>query len=334
MRLHFTAGSYDRRCTFRCRQSFQFSGIQILFADHVHRRSGVYNKFSFLFFRGWWRKQAPIFRKWEECCFIFSFNFMIFLANFHAASRAHRSCHSVSSWDRSSNFGALGLRWWGSPGQIIPSDGCWSRVSAWRNTALVNRTHRIGFSMFELFRKIDEDFDGSISWNTQPNCRAIFFTKPLHFCHHSFYTFLSAVHQPDDVRMSTFLQICIHFLTCRTGGCHFSQNELVQVPLRFLLAGQSKHSFTGTSSSGAPGSRRFLLILPRRRSRRKIRLCRFCTLICIVSETAIVFFRTLPVSFPLSTISQTSLFTLFCPLILDHGVCLIISVSGFKILNS
>ena len=29
-----------------------------------------------------------------------------------------------------------------------------------------------------------------------------------------------------------------------------------------------------------------------------------------------------------------SLFTLFCPLILDHGVCLIISVSGFKILNS
>ena len=25
--------------------------------------------------------------------------------------------------------------------------------------------------MSELFRKIDEDFGGSISWNTQPNCR-------------------------------------------------------------------------------------------------------------------------------------------------------------------
>ena len=33
----------------------------------------------------------------------------------------------------------------------------------WRYTALVNRTHRIGFRMFELFRKIDEDFGGSIS---------------------------------------------------------------------------------------------------------------------------------------------------------------------------
>ena len=38
---------------------------------------------------------------------------------------------------------------------------------------LVNRTHRIGFSIFELFRKIDEDFGGSISWNTQPNCRVL-----------------------------------------------------------------------------------------------------------------------------------------------------------------
>ena len=35
-------------------------------------------------------------------------------------------------------------------------------------------THRIGFRMSELFRKIDEDFGGSISWNTQPNCREIF----------------------------------------------------------------------------------------------------------------------------------------------------------------
>ena len=58
----------------------------------------------------------------------FSFNFKLFLASLHAASRAHRSC-------RSSNFGVLGLRWWGSPGQIIPSDGFWSRVLAWRTTA-------------------------------------------------------------------------------------------------------------------------------------------------------------------------------------------------------
>ena len=48
----------------------------------------------------------------------------------------------------------------GSPGQIIPSDGFWSRMVARSTTGSVNRTHRIGFSMFELFRKIDEDFGG------------------------------------------------------------------------------------------------------------------------------------------------------------------------------
>ena len=35
----------------------------------------------------------------------------------------------------------------------------------------------------------------------------------------------------------------------------------------------------------------------------RIRLCRFCTLIHIVRETAIVSFRTLPVGLPLPTIS-------------------------------
>ena len=155
------------------------------------------------------------------------------LASIHAASRAPCSCHSVSSWDRSSNFGALGLRWWGSPGQIIPSDGFLARMLAWRTTVLVNRKHRIGFSMFELFRKIDEDFGGSISWITQPNCR-VFFNMPLNFCHHSYWTFCQAVRQHVDAHKSTFPQFCNQSLTCNkhSGGCHISQNELVQVPLR------------------------------------------------------------------------------------------------------
>ena len=106
--------------------------------------------------------------------YVSPFNFRTHLVIFHAASRAYRSCLSVSSWDRSSNFGALGLRWWGSPGQVTPSDGFWSRMLAWHNMALVNLTHRIGFNMFGLFRKIDEDFGGSISCNTQPSCRVFF----------------------------------------------------------------------------------------------------------------------------------------------------------------
>ena len=51
---------------------------------------------------------------------------------------------------------------------------------------------------------------------------------------------------------------------------------------------------------------RFFLILLHERIRRWIRLCHFSTLIDIVTETAIVSFHTLPVDFPLSTISYTS----------------------------
>ena len=67
MRLHFSIGGYDYRKTARFRQGIHFSIIQVLFADHVHWRSGVDNKFSFLRFKSWCR-QAPFFRRWEECC--------------------------------------------------------------------------------------------------------------------------------------------------------------------------------------------------------------------------------------------------------------------------
>ena len=98
-----------------------------------------------------------------------------------------------------------------------------------------------------------------------------------------------------------------------------------------ILAWQSKQSTAGTSSSGTSVFRRIFLILPCRRARRRIRLCRFCTLIKNVTETASVSLKTLPVGFPLPTISKNYVFTLFCPLILDHGVSIIISVYGPKI---
>ena len=79
-----------------------------------------------------------------------------------------------------------------------------------------------------------------------------------------------------------------------------------------ILAWPSKHSTTGTSSSGTSGFRRFLFILLHERIRRRIRLCHFCTFINIVAETAIVSSWTLPVGFPLPTISKNSLSTLFC----------------------
>ena len=115
-----------------------------------------------------------------------------------------------------------------------------------------------------------------------------------------------------------------------SGGCHFSQHELLQVLLRW----PSRHSTTGAASPGTSGSRCFSLILLHERIRRRIRWCNFSTLFHIVAEIAIVSCRTLPVGFPLPTISKNSLYTLFCSLILDHGVLLIISISGPKILIS
>ena len=60
----------------------------------------------------------------------------------------------------------------------------------------------------------------------------------------------------------------------------------------------------------------------------------FARLLTSVTETTIVSFRALPVGFPLPTFSKNFLSTLFCPLILDHGVSFIISVPGAKILIS
>ena len=317
MRLHFSIGCHDYRRTTRFRQRIHFSRIQVLFAEHVldapesttnSRSSGLrFDAGRHLFFEG--EKNAALF---------FSFNFRILLATFHAASRAPCSCHSVSSWDRSSNFEALGLRcWWGSPGQIYTSEGFWSRMLARHTTAFVNRTHRIGFRMFELFRKIDEDFGGSISWNTQPNCRVLFNIATA---------LLSPFFGPFS-RLFINLAMRIRALfpkSATTLGLveqafwrvPFSTKWVIASSSEVILARPSRHSTTGTLASGTSGSRWFSLILPHERIRRRIWLCHFSTLIRIVAETTIVSFHTLPVGFPLSTISWSPSSTLFCSLIL------------------
>ena len=129
------------------------------------------------------------------------------------------------------------------------------------------------------------------------------------------YLICWAVHKPGDARKSTFPQICNHSWTCRTSileDAIFHRMNWCKF-LWVILARPSRHSTTETFSSGTSGSRRISLILLHERTRRRIRLCQFCTLINIVTETTIVPFRTLPVGFPLPTISKNSLSTLFCP---------------------
>ena len=67
MRLQFSIGGCDHRGTTRLRQSIHFNFTQVLFADHMHWRTGVHNKLSFLKFQRWC-KVAPFLWRWEECC--------------------------------------------------------------------------------------------------------------------------------------------------------------------------------------------------------------------------------------------------------------------------
>ena len=82
-----------------------------------------------------------------------------------------------------------------------------------------------------------------------------------------------------------------------------SQNECAS-SFKVILASPSRHSTTGTFSSGTSGSRCFSLILLHERIRRRIRLCQFSALINVVAETAIVSSRTLPVGLPIANYLQ------------------------------
>ena len=115
MRLHFTIGGYDYRRTARFRQSIHFEhhSSPFLLIMCIDAPESTTNSLS-----SGWRVDAGkhLFSEGEKnVALSCSFNFNTFLASFLAASRAPCSCHSVSSRDRSSNFGALGLRWCGSP---------------------------------------------------------------------------------------------------------------------------------------------------------------------------------------------------------------------------
>ena len=196
----------------------------------------------------------------KNAALFFSFNFRLLVASLEDASRAHRSCHSVSSWDRSSNFGALGLRWWGSIQNRSRRSVVW----------LMLLQHSYCTFVIILFGPFARLF-----FNPAMRIRALF-TKSA--------TTLGLVEQAY-WRMPFFTE--------------WVSASSFQV----ILAGQSKHFSTRAFASRTSGSRFISLILPRRKARGKIRLCHFCTQIDIVTETASVSFHTLPVSFPLPTIS-------------------------------
>ena len=80
-------------------------------------------------------------------------------------------------------------------------------------------------------------------------------TLPLRFCHHSFWTFCEAVHQPDNVHASTFLQICNHSWSCRTSAfVNFTHVGLVSVCLSSSVKSMK------TSAAPCPGIRNPIVV--------------------------------------------------------------------------
>ena len=247
-----------------------------------------------------------------------SFNWNTILANFHAASRAPCSCHSVSSWNRSSNFGALGLRSWGSSGQIYPTEGFWSRILVWRAIASVNFTRWIGSRMSVPFRRIE--FGGSMFWNTQPNCLAsenwrldefrpnFFLIFSSHKFPHSIVTSIwdgfslaDSLFQHSHstlviIRFRPFLRLCVNLTMCEWAlhpttatilglveqafwRVPFFTERVIASTSKAILARPSRHSTARALSSGTSGPRWYSLILLHEKIRRRIWWCNFSTLL-------------------------------------------------------
>ena len=180
---------YDCCRTARFRQSMHFSFTQVLFSDHVHRHSGVCNKFSFLKFKSWCR-QAPIFWRWEECCSLMLLQFQ------HIFGQPPR-CFTGPSLLPFRLFLRPILKFWSIGATLMRFT--WTNVTERR--ILVSN----GSMTYHGFRDLNTSDWFSVclissvkSMKTSavpsPGIRnpivVLFSTQPLHFCHHSFETFL------------------------------------------------------------------------------------------------------------------------------------------------
>ena len=86
-----------------------------------------------------------------------------------------------------------------------------------------------------------------------------------------------------------------------SGRCHFSQNGVVQVPLRSSLQGHRDILPLGLLPLGLRVLDEFLSFCCMKELGEGFGCVDFARFIDIVSETAIVSFRTLPVTFPFPT---------------------------------
>ena len=116
-----------------------------------------------------------------------------------------------------------------------------------------------------------------------------------------------------------------------SGGCHFSQYGVVQVHLRYSMHGHRDFLPLVLFPLGLRVLDAFLSFCRMKELGERFGCVNFARLFISWRKLQLSPFEHCPLAFPLPTISKNSLYTLFCSLILDHGVLLIISISAPKI---
>ena len=257
--------------------------------SHVHWCSGIYNEFSFLRFCCGWCWETPNLGRWGKSSFCPFLGALGYLFGHSPRVSGGASLLSLSLFLRPilKVWSVRTAQW------LTPSDGpVLSRMFAWRSVASDNCTRRIDPKTFVLFRKIDEDSGGSMSWNTQPTCRASFKIATALLSPSFFSVFCWVDLPPACAFKNTYPRICIpiFFANIHAGGCQKSQDGLVHLPLM-----QSLHGCRANFPDGLRPLRPFLLgafistiLLCRWFRGRSGFSCRFCTLILIVPETTLI----------------------------------------------
>ena len=188
----------------------------------------------------WWQNKGCLFGKkaysWQVS---------------HAPPRTHRSCLSVSSWNRSSNVTAQGVRWWELLTWIFPSDG--PLLS--RDICLTQRNSCESCSnwsqdFWALLRNRSRFWRLSVLWYaiqlsyTFHNCYC-------HCCHHPSSAFCSVVPQPSSAEMSTVRRIYIPLRTYKTDIREFCQ-QLQSNSRMFAWKQTHEHNTTHTHTLTQP----------------------------------------------------------------------------------
>ena len=193
----------------------------------------------------------------KNVALFFSFNFNTLLASFHAASRAPCSCHSVSSWDRSSEAAKMRFTWANhSERRILVSNASVTCNGSPEFYTLDWFLHVCALPENRLRRLhvLKDATQLSCVWWTAPNrslalvtCVTANHGFPVLSYNSWFFSMDTAPLSPlfwhpllgcsstwrcAWEHLSPNLLLLLFLENKLSEGCHFSQNELVQVPLR------------------------------------------------------------------------------------------------------